>query len=372
MKPIERVETTLRGEPVDRPPFCLYPHYDLELLGGDVLAQTVQAFVERVEPDVVAVPPCYGYTMPAKLSLDRPSDLAGLEAVHGRHGSWSQQQDAIRATCRAFFGKRPVVAVVPSAYRQLEKLAGMRLTQEARDEGTGFFMQGLEVLNKSLVSFVRQAVEAGVQGIIIEETAASHELFTPAVYKEKLLPLLLAQIEAVKPAWTVVQFLGRRIFWEDLRLECEGIGWPVAAGPNLARGAMRWPGFVWGGLDPAAWPDASTAWLRGSLRQQLSEITGRPLILTTPTGLTGLRLDQVDALALGLRRLPSAERLKETQADVEARRAAAPPRPRKHKEEYEPFVPPLREAPKPAMGARTRLHAKPSPEEPLSPPVPDL
>ena len=372
MKPIERIETTLRGEPVDRPPFCLYPHYDLELLGGDVLAQTVQAFVERMEPDVVAVPSCYGYTLPAKLSLDRPSDLSGLEPVHGRHGSWSQQQDAIRSTCRAFFGKRPVVAVVPSPYRELEKLAGGRLTREAMNEGPGFFYQALEVLARSLVAFVKQAVEAGVQGIIIEETGASHEVMTPALYREKILPLLLHQIEAVKPAWVVVQFLGRRIFWEDLQLECQGIGWPVAAGPNLARGAMRWHGFVWGGLDPSGWADASTAWLRGSLRQQLGEITSRPLILTTPTGLTGLRLDQVEALAFGLRRLPSAERLRETPAELEARRAATPPRPRKHTEEREPFVPPLREAPKPAMGARTRLHAKPSPEEPLSPPVPDL
>ncbi|MBS2035553.1 hypothetical protein JST97_11230 [bacterium] len=372
LKPLERVEKVLKGEAADRPPFCLYPAYDLELLGGDVLAQAIQVFVERTETDVVAVPACFGYTLDANVSLDRPEDLAKIEAVHGRHGAWSQQQDAIRTTCRTYFGKRAVVAVVPSPFLQLQKLAGQRLTLEALTEKPGFFGQAIENLGKSLVAFVKAAVEAGVQGIIIEESGASHEVMELAVYKERLLPSLLSLIEACKPAWSVVQFLGRRIYWEELKLPSQGLGWPVAAGPNLARGAMRWHGFTWGGLDPEGWSDASTAWLRGSLRQQMGEITTRPLILTTPGGLRGLSLDRIEALAFGLRRLPSVERLRETPADLEARRAATPPRPRKHKGEYERPAPPLREAPKPLPGARTRLQAKATPEEPLSPPVPDL
>lgn len=374
MKPIERVEKTLQGEAADRPPFCLYPHYDLDLLSGEILTQAVQTFVDRFEPDVVVVPACFGYTMPTKLSLDRTSDLAHLEVVHGRHGDWSQQQDAIRATCRSFFGKRPVVAVVPSAFRQLQRLAGLRLSQEALNEGGGFLMQALESLNKSLIAFIKMAVEAGLSGVLIEESAASHELMAPAVYREKLLPLLKSQILAAKPAWAAVQFLGRRIFWEDLKLdgECEGIGWPVAAGPNLARGAMRWKGFVWGGLDPTPWADASSAWLRGSLLQVLnSEMTPRPCILAPHCGLTGLRLDQIEALANALRRLPSLERLRETPAQLDERRAARPARPDKRREEREPVAPPLLSPPKPPIGARTRLHAKPTPEEPLLPPEPE-
>lgn len=372
LKPLERVETVLRGEAADRPPFCLYPAYDLELLGGDVLAQAVQAFVEATETDVVAVPACFGYTLDSNVSLDRPDDLVKITAVHARHGAWSQQQDAIRTTCRAYFGKRPVVAVVPSPFLQLQKLAGQRLTAEALSDKPGFFGQAIENLSKSLISFIKAAVEAGVQGIIIEETGASHELMELGVYKERLLPSLLGLIEACKPAWSVVQFLGRRIFWEELKLPSQGLGWPVAAGPNLGRGAMRWHGFVWGGLDPEGWNDASTAWLRGSLRQHLGEITTRPLILTTPGGLRGLSLDRIQALAHGLRRLPSVERLRETPADLEARRAATPPRPRRNTEERERPAPVVREAPAPLPGARTRLHAKQSPEEPLSPPVPDL
>lgn len=372
LKPLARIERVLKGESVDRPAFCLYPHYDLELLGGDVLAQAIEAFVERSETDVVAVPPCFGYTLDSNVSLDRPEDLAKITAVHGRHGSWSQQQDAIRATCRTYFGKRPVVAVVPSPFLQLQKLAGQRLTLEALQDKPGFFGQAIENLAKSLVSFIKAALEAGVQGVIIQETGASHEVMELAVYREKLRPSLITLIEACKPAWSVVEFLGRRIYWEELKVPSQGLGWPVAAGPSLARGGMRWKGFIWGGLDSENWHEASTAWLRGSLRNQMGEITPRPLILTTPGGLKGLSLDRLEALAFGLRRLPSAERLRETQADVEARRAAAPPRPRKNKEEYERPAPVVREAPTPLPGARTRLHAKPTPEEPLSPPVPDL
>ena len=37
----------LRGEPVDRAPFCLYPHFDHELLSGESLADLVEADVAR-------------------------------------------------------------------------------------------------------------------------------------------------------------------------------------------------------------------------------------------------------------------------------------------------------------------------------------
>ncbi len=60
LKPLARIERVLKGEAVDRPAYCLYPSYELELLGGDVLAQAVQVFVERTETDVVAVPACFG------------------------------------------------------------------------------------------------------------------------------------------------------------------------------------------------------------------------------------------------------------------------------------------------------------------------
>ena len=41
LKPLERIQRVLKGEPVDRPAFCLYTRYALELLGGAVLAHAV-------------------------------------------------------------------------------------------------------------------------------------------------------------------------------------------------------------------------------------------------------------------------------------------------------------------------------------------
>lgn len=372
MKPILRVETMLAGEPVDRAPFCLYPQYDLDLLAGDVLASAVEAFVERYEPDVVAVPRCFDYTMPPNLSLDRASDLARFELVHGRHGDWGHQQDAIRRVCRTFFGKRWVAAVVPSAWTQLHRLAGGRFLQEALRENSGFLWQALDVLTRSLCAFNRQAIESGVNMILVEETGASHEVMEPVLYRDKVLPLLQQQLSSTGKVLSVAQFLGRRLYWDECPLQCSGIGWPIEAGPGFARGAKRIQGFAWGGLDTTLWADASSAWLRGSLRQQLTDLPTTPFILAPPTGISKIRPDQLEALAFGLRRLPSPERLRETPEEMEARRAATPPKPRKHKEEREPFVPILREAPKPAKGARTRLHGKSSPEEPLLPPEPEL
>ena len=366
MKPIERVGAVLKGEPVDRLPFCLFPLLDMEWLTSSALVEAMEAFVEKIEPDVVAVPYCYGYSLPNNVSLERASDLTQVVPVHGRHGDFGAQQDAIRHLCNRYHGKRPVVAVIPSPFYQLQKLAGSKLLSES----PAFLSPALQALTKSLVSFIKVALESGVSGFVIEEIAASHEWMTPAEYKERHLGNLQALFAAAKPAWCVTQFLGRRIFWEDLKLECEGLGWPVAAGPNLTRGALRWKGFTWGGLDPTHWGDHSAAYLRGSLPQVLSEIPNKPLLLATPGGIR-LRLDQWGSLGLGLRRLPSPERLRETPEQMEARRAAKPPRPRSHREAREEFVPQLMPAPVPEKGAKIRLHGKSTPAEPLLPPDSD-
>lgn len=368
MKPIARVEAMLAGEPVDRPPFCLYPAYNLDWLGGEVLHRAMEAFVERVEPDVVALPYVYSYSLPANLSLDRLTDLAGIEAVHGRHGDWSHQVDALRSLCGQYFGKRWVAAVVPSAYKQLEHLIGGELLREGIEQQSGFLFQALDRLNQSLCSLIRTAVDQGAQMVVVEETGASHEWMSPKLYRERLLPGLEAQAEAAGRARFVLQLQGRRLFWEELKLQQPswGLGWPLAAGPGLVRGATRWPGFLWGGLDPTDWSQASSAWLRGGVRQQLSDFPERPIILATPGPLGPLRLDQWEALAHGLRRLPSPERLRETPEEMEERRAARPPRPVKRREEREAPQAQWLEAPKPPKGVRTRLHEKVLPKEPSS------
>lgn len=357
----------LAGELVDRAPFCLYPHYDLDLLDGEVMTRAIEAFVEQYEPDIVAVPRCFEYTLPPNLSLDRPSNLADLQEVHGRHGAWSQQQDAIRSLCRSFFGKRWVAAVVPSAWTQLEQLTGKRFLQEAlRDQG-GFVWSALDRLNRSLCAFIRQAVESGIQLLIVEETGASHEVMDVPLYRQRVLPLLQQQVESAGKVLSITQYLGRRLFWDECRPVCGGLGWPLEAGPSFARGARKFEGIAWGGLDPGEWSEASSAWLRGSLRQKLTELPETPFILAAPSGLRRLRPDQMEALCHGLRRLPSPERLRETPAEMEARRAAEPPRPRKRKEAREPVAPVRLEAPKPPKGAKIRLHGKSSPEAPSSP-----
>ena len=372
MKPAERVAAMLAGESVDRAPFCLYPEAPSSLLDGETLSRLVETFVDATNTDLVAVPYGYDYTLEENVSLDRPSNLAGIVPVHARHGNWSHQLDAIRRVCRTFFGKRPVVGMVPSAWTQLQRLTPSAVLEEARS--TGFFQDALESLNRSLIALMRGMLEIGVSGIVVFDSGATHEGWTPADYKKRLLPLLNAQLEATgSSAWSAVQFTGRRLFWETLtgELSCRGLGWPIPAGPGLGRGAARWKGFVWGGLDEESWTDQSMAFLRGSLRGQMKDIPGTPLILAAAGPVPNrLRAEQLDALAHSLRSLPAPERLRETPEQLKARRAAMPPRPRKVKEPFERPEIIVRPAPLPVPGAKTRLHGTARPIESFAKPAP--
>ncbi len=67
MTPGERVRAALKGEPVDRVPFCFWHHFKPEGSGERMAALTLEFFRQKFDLDIVKIMPDLVYPNPQLL-----------------------------------------------------------------------------------------------------------------------------------------------------------------------------------------------------------------------------------------------------------------------------------------------------------------
>src|SRR5207302_1987984 len=103
MTPGERVHAAVKGEPVDRVPFCFWHHFKPEGSGERLAAFTMEFFVEKFHLDIAKIMPDLPYPAPEqpfveaeqmrflpRLNLDTPmfaEQLVCIRALRSRLGS---------------------------------------------------------------------------------------------------------------------------------------------------------------------------------------------------------------------------------------------------------------------------------------------
>src|SRR5579871_5204625 len=95
MTPGERVRAAVKGEAVDRVPFCFWHHFKPEGSGERLAAYTLEFFRQKFDLDIVKIMPDLPYPAPAtpvteassllslpRLSLDTPMFREQLTCIH--------------------------------------------------------------------------------------------------------------------------------------------------------------------------------------------------------------------------------------------------------------------------------------------------
>ncbi|HEU5229976.1 MAG TPA: hypothetical protein VFU49_19305, partial [Ktedonobacteraceae bacterium] len=67
MTPSERVHAAVKGEPVDRVPFCFWHHFKPEGSGERLAALTLEFFIQKFQLDIVKIMPDLPYPAPQPL-----------------------------------------------------------------------------------------------------------------------------------------------------------------------------------------------------------------------------------------------------------------------------------------------------------------
>jgi uroporphyrinogen decarboxylase len=200
----ERVHAALKGEPVDRVPFCFWHHFREEAQGsGEKLAAaTLNFFYKKFKLDIVKIMPDLPYPVPAS-PLTEAAQWRDLLRLGLDTPSFQQQLICIR-TLRAQLGNDyPLILTLFSPTTYLIRYMGMGMQQaisEARRDPASF-QQGLSIVSTNLRDLMRAAIEAGASGIFYSCMGATNAHFTREEYTQWAKPYDLQTLEGAQAGW---------------------------------------------------------------------------------------------------------------------------------------------------------------------------
>ena len=283
----ERVHAAVKGETVDRVPFCFWHHFKPEGSGERLAEMTLEFFVQKFDLDIVKIMPDLPYPLPGKLnSADEIRSLPRLDLTeHNFH----EQLVCIRALRERLGNDYPLILTLFSPFttitRAMPKKAAIEQVRQHPDE----CKQGMATIAANLSDLMAAAVEAGASGIFFSCMGATSSDFTPEEYKSLIRPYDLQALEGAKNGWLNIVHVhadpaqeGEDIYFEDF------VDYPVSVmswsdrltGPSLAEAGTMTNKCLMGGLwERGPLTHGSEMELENEILAAITETNGRHLIL---------------------------------------------------------------------------------------------
>ena len=247
----ERVHAALKGEPVDRVPFCFWHHFKPEGSGTRLAEMTMEFFRTKFDLDIVKIMPDLPYPYPhvpqwsmvPALGLDTPS---------------FQQQLICISELRTQLGPDyPLLVTQFSPLTHARRFLGKEAMMELARQDFPHFVEGLAKIASNLRELMRAEIDAGASGIFFSCMGATNADFTPEEYARIGRPFDLMALEGAHNGWLNVVHVhadpsqeGDTIYFEAFT------DYPVAAiswsdgltGPSLSEALTMTDKCLMGGL----------------------------------------------------------------------------------------------------------------------------
>ncbi len=250
----ERVHAALKGEQVDRVPFCFWHHFKPEGSGEKQATYTMEFFRQKFDLDIVKVMPDLPYPsehlveaeqvrMVPKLGLDTPI--------------FEQQLLCIR-TLRSQLG--PDFPLIVTHFSPLTQLFYMMNKQKAIEElrkNPEPIVEGLGTIASNLSHLFEASIEAGASGIFFSCMGATNADLTRDEYMRFARPYDLQALEGAKNGWLNVLHIhaepsqeGDEIYFNDfLDYPVSVLSWSDRlTGPSLSEALTMTDKCLMGGL----------------------------------------------------------------------------------------------------------------------------
>lgn len=304
----ERLETTIRGEAVDRLAVALWRHFPVDDQSPADLAASTVAFQRQYDFDFIKVTPASSFCIRDWGAQDTwegepegtraytahpvqtPGDWRRLPALDPRAGGLGDQLrclELIRAELDSapFLNGVPFIQTVFNPLSQAKNLAGrgQALAHMRRDPAA--FQAGLETITQSTVRFIQEASLTGIAGIFLAVQHASYSLMSEAEYAEFGRPYDLRLLEAAAPLWLNVLHVHGEDVMFDLLADYPVQVWnwhDRETAPSLKEALPKVKGAVCGGLErDATMLLGSPSLVREKIADAVRQTGGRRYIIGT-------------------------------------------------------------------------------------------
>lgn len=288
MTPGERVRAALKGEPVDRVPFCFWHHFKPEGSGERMAELTLEFFRRKFDLDIVKIMPDLRYPAPEP-AITQAADWARLPRLNLETPSFREQLVCIR-TLRSTLGPdAPLILTLFSPLTMTFQFAGKAAALTHLRTQPALVEQGLKTLAANERELVAAAIEAGASGIFFSCMGATNIDLTPEEYARFGRPYDLDVLEQAQGGWLNIVHVhadpsqkGDTLYFDRF------VDYPVAAiswsdrltGPSLREALALTDKCLMGGLDERGpLTTGGEHDIEQEMRDALAQTQGRRLIL---------------------------------------------------------------------------------------------
>lgn len=309
----ERLEATLRGEPVDRVAVALWRHWPGDDQRADDLAAAQLAFQREYDWDFIKVSPSSSFAIRDWGAADRwtgsiegtreygprvvkkPEDWLSLRVLDPTQGSLGEQLRCLDIINKAAKGEVPFIQTIFSPLAQMKNLTGNNSLVIHMRQNAGQVHHALETICDTTIRFIQEAKARGISGIYYAVQHASYPLLSEAEYQVFGRPYDLQILQSVNDLWLNVMHLhgGHGMFGLVADYPVQVWNWhDRESAPALEVGLKRIKGAANGGVDRDVLHEENPAKALEQARDTFAKTKGRRWILgtgcvtlvTTPVG----------------------------------------------------------------------------------------
>jgi uroporphyrinogen decarboxylase len=196
----ERVHAAVKGEHVDRVPFCFWHHFKPEGSGKRMAELTMEFFMQKFQLDIVKIMPDLPYPAPEHplTGADQVSSLPRLDLTTPM---FREQLICIRALRSQLGDDYPLILTLFSPFTTVTRFMGKKAAIEQVRKSPGVFEQGLATIAANLRDLMAAAIDAGASGIFFSCMGATSTDFTSEEYARLIRPYDLQALEGAKAGW---------------------------------------------------------------------------------------------------------------------------------------------------------------------------
>jgi uroporphyrinogen decarboxylase len=309
----ERLERTVLGEPVDRPPVSLWRHFPGDDQRALDLARSTVDFQATYDWDFVKVTPANTYAVAdypvlddwedtadgrricKKTVIQRSLDWTALRLLEPMRGSLGRQLECLELIVNQIGEQTPVIATVYSPLIQAEMLAGTDLLIQHLRLESDRLHSGLNTLTENMLRYLDILKRLSIAGIYYVIEHASYSILSEDEYHLFGLPYDQKLFEAASSKWwlNIIQLRGSLpMFKYASQINAQAVHWQDQdTEPKLPMGKTLVNGAVCGGLSTYAHLQrGSPTTIRDTVREVMQTMNNRrlmlcasdPLLVTTP------------------------------------------------------------------------------------------
>jgi uroporphyrinogen decarboxylase len=288
MTPGERVRAAVKGESVDRVPFCFWHHFKPEGSGKRMADLTWEFFAQKFQLDIIKIMPDLPYPAPED-QIWEAGQIRFLPRLDLQAPIFQEQLSCIRTLRSQAGNDYPIILTLFSPLTYVFRFMGKQKALEEARKNPDPFKEGLGTIAANLRHLMEAAIEAGASGIFFSCMGATTADFTREEYRDIGRPFDLYALEGAQKGWLNIIHVhadpnqeGDQIYFEDFTdFPVTVMSWSDrVSGPSLSEALTLTDKCLMGGLwERGPLTHGSETELENEILSAISQTRGLRLIL---------------------------------------------------------------------------------------------